>query len=136
MKKIILAIFLILALALSVSAYEIDDSIIDGLNTTTDVSDVLSQNQDKNVMLVFDRDSCVYCDLFKQNTLSNSKVQKELNENYIVCIVDINKHPDVADKYDVFGTPVTVVLNSTGDEVLRFEGDYQSDEFLEGLKEI
>ena len=136
MKKIILAIFLMMTLTLAVSAYEVDDTFINGLNTTDDVSDVLGQKQDKNVMLIFDQDSCVYCDLLKENVLSDSNVQKELNSNYIVVIVDINKYPDVAAKYNVFGTPTTVVVNSTGDEIYRLEGYVESDEFQNALKEI
>lgn len=54
MKRILLAIFLMMTLTLAVSAYEVDDSIVDGLNTTDDVDGVLAQKQDKNVMLVFD----------------------------------------------------------------------------------
>lgn len=136
MKRIVLAVFLILALTLAVSAYEVDDTVIDGLNTTSDVSDVLSQKQDRNVVLIFDSESCIYCDLLKENTLSDSDVQKELNENYIVCIVDTDSHPDLAEEYAIFGTPITVVLNSTGDEVYRIEGYIESDEFLNDLKEI
>lgn len=78
MKRIVLAIFLMLTLTMAVSAYELDSSIVDGLNVTDDVDDVLSQKQDKNVMLVFDQDSCVYCDLFKENVLADANVQKEL----------------------------------------------------------
>ena len=136
MKRIVLAIFLMLMLTMAVSAYELDSSIINGLNVTDDVDDVLSQKQDKNVMLVFDQDSCVYCDLFKDNVLSDANVQKELNDNYIVVIVDINRHPDVAGQYNVFGTPTTVVIDSNGNIVYRLEGYVESDRFLDGLKGI
>lgn len=87
-------------------------------------------------MLVFDKNSCIYCDLFKENVLADSNVQKELNSNYIVGIVDINKHPDVADKYDVFGTPTTVVINPDGKEIYRLEGYVESGDFLDALKGI
>lgn len=136
MKKIILAIFLILTLTSAVSAYEIDNTTIDGLNVTDDVNDVLGQKQDKNVMLIFDSNSCVYCDLLKENVLADSNVQKELNDNYIVVLVDINKHADIAAKYDIYGTPTTVVLNSSGDEIYKLEGYVESDEFLDAIKEI
>lgn len=136
MKKIILAVFLMLTLTMAVSAYEVDDSVIDGLNTTSDVNAVLSEKTDKKVMLVFDSDSCVYCDLFKQNVLSDSEVQSVLNDNYTVVFVDINKYYDISDKYKVFGTPTTVVINPDGDEIYRLEGYVESDEFLDGLRAI
>ena len=56
MKKIILAIFLMLTLAMAVSAYEVDDTTIDGLNTTTDVDEVLGERQEQNVMLSYFND--------------------------------------------------------------------------------
>lgn len=43
MKRVVLAIFLMMTLTVAVSAYEFDSSIIDGLNVTGDVGDVLSQ---------------------------------------------------------------------------------------------
>ena len=136
MKRILLAIFLMMTLTLAVSAYEVDDAVVDGLNTTDDVDGVLAQKQDKNVMLVFDQENCVYCDLFKDNVLANANVPKELNGNYIVVIVDINRHPGVADEYNVFGTPTTVVIGTDGNEVYRLEGYVEVDEFLNALKEI
>lgn len=136
MRRIILAVFLILTLTLTVSAYEMDNTIIDGLNVTTSVESVLNEKQDKNVMLVFDSDSCVYCDLLKENVLANPDVQKELNDKYIVVLVDVNKHSDIALKYKAYGTPTTVILNQSGDEIYRIEGYVESDEFLNGLKEI
>lgn len=136
MKRIILAIFLILALTASVSAYEMDDTVIDGLNVSTHPDAVLNQHPDKDVLLVFDSASCVYCDLLKQNVLSNPDVQKVLNDKCIVALVDVNKHADLALKYKAYGTPTTVIVNKTGDEVQRIEGYVESDEFLDALKEI
>lgn len=136
MKRIILAMLLMMTLMLAVSAYEMDDTIIDGLNVTTSVEAVLNQHPDKNVMLVFDSKSCAYCDMLKENVLGNPDVQKELNDKYIVVLVDVNKHADIALKYKIYGTPSTVILNKTGDEIYRIYGYVESDEFLDAIKEI
>lgn len=136
MKRIVLAIFLMLALMASLSAYEMDDTVIDGLNVSTHPDAVLNQPHDKNVMLVFDSASCVYCDMLKENVLSNPDVQKVLNDKYIVALVDVSKNTDLALKYKAYGTPVTVILNQSGDEIYRIEGYVESDDFLDGLKGI
>ena len=52
-------------------------------------------------VIFFDQASCAYCDMLKNNVLSNSDVQKQLNENYVVLFVDINENPKFADKYRV-----------------------------------
>ena len=132
MKKLIFSALLVMLLATAASAQDIDGA----LNVTSDVNAVLSQNHDRNVMLIFDQESCVYCDLFKQNVLSDKAVQNELNDSYVVTIVDINKYPDVAARFNVFGTPSCVVLDSNGKEIYRLEGYVESDEFLSDLKEI
>ena len=135
---LIISIILLLAVPLAISAVDFENTTIKGLNITTDVDGALNeaQSQNKSIALIFDQDSCVYCELLKDNVLSNSDVQKELNENYIVVLVDISKKPDVAAKYDVFGTPTVQFLDSSGNEIGRIEGFVESDEFLKTLKEI
>ena len=129
---------LLLTLTVTVSAVDFENTTIKGLNITHDVDGAFSeaQNQNKSLALIFDQDSCVYCEILKDNVLTNSDVQKELNENYIVVLVDINKNPDVADKYDVFGTPTVQFLDSDAKEIGRIEGYVESAEFLKTLKEI
>lgn len=140
MKKYVLISFviLLLTLTLAVSAVDFENTTIKGLNLTTDVDGVLSeaQSQNKSLALIFDQDSCVYCEMLKDNVLSNSTIQKELNEKYIVVLLDINKNPDIAGKYGVFGTPTIKFLNPNGTEITEIEGYLDSNEFSKALKEI
>lgn len=140
MKKyiFIVAVISLLALTSAVYSFDFDDTLIQGLNVTTDVDGAFnaSQSENKTLAIIFDQDSCVYCDMLKDNVLSNSDVQKELNENFIVLLVDINKNPDIAQKYEVFGTPTIQFLDSNGNNVIKIEGYLESDEFLETIKEI
>lgn len=126
MKKyaLITLTILILTTTLAVSAVDFENTTIKGLNITTDVDGALSeaQSQNKTIALIFDQDSCVYCEIFKDDVLANRDVQKELNENCIVALVDINKNPDIADKYDIFGTPTVQFLDPNGKEISKIEG--------------
>ncbi|WP_407424874.1 thioredoxin family protein [Methanobrevibacter sp.] len=135
---IISLVMLILASTMAVSAIDFENTTIRGLNITTDVDGALSeaQIQNKSVALLFDQDSCVYCEILKDDVLSNSTVQKELNEKYIVVLVDINKNPEIAGKYDIFGTPTIQFLKPNGTEAGKIEGYLESDEFLNAIKEI
>ena len=141
MKKYILtglAVMVLLTLTMAVSAVDFDSGEIQGLNVTTDVDGAfsLAQSQNKTVAIIFDQDSCVYCDMLKDNVLSDKNVQKELNEKCIVLLVDINKNPQTAGKYQVFGTPVVHFVDGNGKTVQKIEGYVESDEFLSALKEI
>ncbi len=140
MKKyaLICLIMLLLTLTVTVSAADFENTTIKGLNITSDVDGAFSeaQNQNKNIALVFDQESCVYCDMLKDNVLSKPDIQKELNEKYVVVLVDINKNPNIAAKYKVFGTPAVIFLDSNGKEISEINGYVESNEFLKTLKEI
>ena len=134
MKKSILLLLIVLlfSLILAVSGQTVE------LSQTNDLNNVLSNAtiENKTVMLVFDQDNCVYCDMFKKDTLNNLEVQKALNESFIVVMVDINKNPDLANKYHVFGTPASVFLNGNGSEIHRIDGYVGASEFLSELRKI
>lgn len=140
MKRYILitSVIIILTMTLAVSAVDFENETIKGLNITTDFDGALSeaQIQNKSIALIFDQDSCVYCEMLKNDVLSNKDIQKELNEKYIVVIVDINKNPEIAAKYEVFGTPTVQFLDSNGSEISKIEGYVDSNEFSKTLKEI
>ena len=140
MKKyvFVLAVFMLIALASAVYSVEFDDKVIQGLNVTTDVDGAFntSQSANKTVAVIFEKDDCVYCDMLRDDVLSDSDVQKQLNENFVVVLADIYKYPDIADKYDVYGTPTVQFIDPTGHEIVKIEGYVDSDEFLQILKEI
>ena len=140
MKKHVLIVLAVAMLTLTSVVYvlDFDDSQISGLNVTTDIDGAFSESkaQNKTLAIIFDQDNCVYCDMFKEDVLSNRDVQKELNEHYIVLFVDINKNPDIATKYKVYGTPTIQILHSNGKEIYRVEAYVTGDEFLEDLREI
>ena len=140
MKKHVLIVLAVAMLTLTSAVYalDFDDSQISGLNVTTDIDGAFSESkaQNKTLAIIFDQDNCVYCDMFKDDVLSNRDVQKELNEHYIVLLVDINKNPDIATKYKVYGTPIIQFLDSNGKEIYKIKGYVTGDEFLKDLREI
>lgn len=138
MKKLVILAALILIICAGSIASVSASTSINGLNTTDDLNQALKDAKDlnKTVAIVFDQDSCVYCEMLKDDVLSNPQVQKVLNEKCIVVIVDVNKNPDVASKYKVFGTPGTVFVKSDGSEISRVEGYLPANEFLNSIKGI
>lgn len=135
---ILMAIFVVLTVSSAVYAVDFENTTIPGLNITTDIDSAfnVAQSQNKTVIIIFDRENCVYCDMLKKNVLSNNDVQKELNENFVVVLVDINKNPDIAAEYNVFGTPIIQFIDSDGKLIYKIEGYVDSDEFLQSIKEI
>lgn len=140
MKKYVFILMAIMLLALAPAVYSADfeNSTIPGLNMTTDIDLAMNaaQSENKSVVIFFDQASCVYCDMLKSNVLSNSDVQKQLNENYVFLLVDINENPKFADKYRVYGTPIIKFIEPSGKVIHEIQGYVEADEFLKELKEI
>lgn len=140
MKKYVLILMavMLLAAASAVCSADFDNSTVPGLNMTTDIDAAFdaSQSENKPVAIIFDQESCVYCDMLKEDVLSNADVQKELNGKYVLLLVDINKNPEFAAKYNVFGTPIIKFVDSKGKLIDGIEGYMDAGEFLKELKEI
>lgn len=132
MKKIALILIILGIFAIAVSANFAQGT----LNNTTDFQKAIddAQKQNKTIMLVFDQKGCYYCDLFKEDVLSNSEVISELNEDYITVIIDVNQQPQLASKYKVYGTPTIVFIDANENQIDRIEGYVDADEFLDILK--
>ena len=140
MKRYVLISAVVMLIALTSAVYSVDfeDNTISGLNITTDVEGAfdISQSENKTLAILFDQDSCVYCEMLKDDVLSNPDVQKQLNENFVVLLVDINRNPDIAAEYDVYGTPTIQFIDPNGHEISKIEGYVDSSEFMHALKEI
>lgn len=132
MKKILFVGLILAVLTLGVSFGFVADSLENTTDLTKAISDAQSQN--KSILLIFDQDGCYYCDLLKQNTLSNKDLLSKLNEGYITVIVDINKEPQLAAKYHVFGTPTMIFLDSNQKQIGKIDGYVEANEFLDYIK--
>ena len=136
---LILALVFVAFISISaVSSADFNDEMVAGLNSTSDLNMGLSEAQslNKSVLLIFDQNSCYYCDLLKEDTLSDKDVQDMLNENYVVVFVDVNEQYNLAADFQVMGTPTCVILDSDGNNVSRIDGYVSGDEFLDAVKEI
>ena len=62
-----------------------EGSYIEGLYFCNDLKHAFedAKAHHRNVMIVFDGAACIYCEYLKEDTLTDSAVQKEINDNYI-----------------------------------------------------
>ena len=113
-------------------------SYIDGLYFCNDLKHAFedAKAHHRNVMIVFDGAACIYCDYLKEDTLSDSTVQKEINDNYIILITQTSESPELTSQLNIYGTPTTVVLDEDGNELGRIEGYETPEEYLAHLKGI
>lgn len=119
------------------SKYYVDD-FIDGLYFCNDFEYAFKEAKahNRNVMIIFDGAACIYCEYLKEGTLTDSSVQKEINENNILLITESSESPELFQQLDVYGTPTTVILDQDGNELGRIDGYEPPEEYLRDLKEI
>ncbi len=136
--KIILLVMAIVLSLIFVNTIFADNSLENSLNISDNYEQSLenAKVENKSIVLIFNQKSCSWCEVFKRNTLENHDVIDRLNSKFITVVVDINKNPEVASKYSVYGTPTIIFLDSNTNEIKRNEGYLPPDEFLEIIKGI
>ena len=115
-----------------------EGSYIDGLYFCNDLNQAFkdAKAHHRNVMIVFDGAACIYCDYLKEDTLSDSAVQKEINDNYIILITQTSESPELTSQLNIYGTPTTVIFDENANELGRIDGYEPPEEYLAHLKEI
>ena len=113
-------------------------SYIDGLYFCNDLNQAFkdAKAHHRNVMIVFDGAACIYCEYLKEDCLTDSAVQKEINDNYIILITETSESPELSSQLSVYGTPTTVIFDENANELGRIDGYEPPEEYLAHLKEI
>jgi len=78
----------------------------------------ISKELDHSLIVLFSADWCVYCKKLKKDISDNL----DKFEDTTICIVDIDKNPELAKKYKVRSIPKTIVFDKIGNAVKEFKG--------------
>ena len=65
---------------------------------------------------------CHWCHVMDEKTYADSRVIALIRSRYIAVRVDQDAHPDLANRYQDYGWPATVVFNSDGSEIVKRAG--------------
>ena len=106
-----------------------------GLNWHTDLNSALEEAKKTNkpIFIDFYAQWCSYCKKLDENTFSDLQVQEKLKSKYVLAKIDIDKYPNIASDYKVYGVPTIVFLNPNGTEIKRNEGYISPSELLNQL---
>lgn len=89
---------------------------------------VLSQKENKPLLVIFSGENCVFCNLLKKEVLSAN-----LTSKYIVCVLDIKQNKSISRKMNIKMLPTSIVLDKELVEVKRMTG-YDKESYSEWLK--
>jgi thioredoxin 1 len=97
----------------------------------TDLNQTIQQakSTNKSIFVDFYADWCAYCKEMDEVTYTDPQVKEKLTQNYVLLKVDVDENPDVSSKYQAYGLPTMLILDSNGNEVTRISG-FQSPEQL------
>ena len=106
--------------------------------TENPLDKIISNNQDKLVLLDFETDWCVWCDRLDADTYTDERVIDFAKQNLISKKIDAEKDsgPEQKKKYRVRGYPTILLLDTDGNEIDRIVGYRPPDEFLNELNRI
>ena len=89
----------------------------------------------KPVLLYFTGEWCVPCRVMKRQVWADEQVAKSVNANFIPVAIDVGNPNDAAvmDRYNIVGSPVTIVTDPDGNVLRWRDGGLDKSEFLEFL---
>jgi thioredoxin len=102
------------------------------LNWHSDMNSALDEAKKtrKPIMIDFYATWCSYCQQLDNETFQDPRVQEKLSQDYVRVKIDGDQNPDLVSKYNIFGYPTLVFLNSDGQEIKRQEGYLPADQLL------
>jgi hypothetical protein len=60
---------------------------------------------------------CHWCHVMDETTYSDAEIAKSINDNFVPVRVDIDRRPDVAERYNRGGFPTTAFLSDRGESI-------------------
>ena len=79
---------------------------------------------------------CHWCHVMDETTYKDLRVLKLLQERYVTVGVDQDSRPDLANRYENYGWPATIVFDGDGKEIVKRRGYLTPDEMASMLQAI
>src|SRR5476651_1742715 len=81
-----------------------------------------AKQEKKYVLLDLHAVWCHWCHVMDEKTYSDPKVIALIRSNYIAVGVDQDSRPDLANRYENYGWPATVIFSGDGGEIAKRRG--------------
>ena len=81
-----------------------------------------AQHEHRFVLLDLEAVWCHWCHVMDVETYADPQVIALIRSHYLAVKVDQDSRPDLANRYEDYGWPATVVFNSDGSEIVKRQG--------------
>ncbi len=100
--------------------------------TDFDVALAKARSDGKQVVIDFFATWCGPCKMMERNTFTDAKVQQRM-AGFVPLKIDVDRQPEIAQRYGIEGLPTTAVVDADGKPVARAVGYLDPDGFLKVL---
>jgi uncharacterized protein YyaL (SSP411 family) len=94
-----------------------------------------AHREGKLVLLDGAAEWCHWCHVMDATTYRDPEVGRILSERFIAIRVDVDEHPDLAERYGAWGWPATIVFSPQAEEIGKYRGYLPPDELRRVLSE-
>lgn len=94
-----------------------------------------AKKENKMVYLFIGADVCKHCERFKEQTLSNKALIKDMKEDYILLYMSRDQH-DIPDRFEKYGVPFHYFLTSEGKIIAEVQGSRELEGWYDVLDEV
>ena len=126
--------FLVISLAYAWYCYYVPANSVAWAESYAAAQTKASQTE-KPVLLYFSGEWCVPCRIMKRKVWADEQVAESVNANFIPVAIEVDNPDDAAvlARYNIGGSPVTIVTDPEGNVLRWREGGLEKSEFLEFL---
>lgn len=124
-------VVVLVLLALFLSADKKQSAEQGSLTWNTDLNSALTtaKNINKPVLVDFYASWCTYCREMDENTFQDPRVKQKLSD-YVLVKINGDQNPDLVKKYQIYGYPTILILDSNGNIIKTISGYQSPDNFL------
>ncbi len=122
----ILAIFVVMSMPAAAPA---------GWGEDFDEAVAAAADKQSYLIVAFHMQGCSPCREMERTVLASEQVESALKD-YVKVRVDVDRERELANRFNVFGTPTFAVVNVRGDVLARCTGYQPIDQFLSFLRQV
>ena len=95
-----------------------------------------ARREGKYVLLDGAAEWCHWCHVMDETTYLDPEIARILRERFVTLRIDVDEHPDLAERYGEWGWPATIIFSPDGREIGKYRGYIPPDELRGILSDI
>ncbi len=109
-----------------------------GVTFHTSLSQGINESKERSlpIFLYFRSETCYWCIVFENESLSDERIIDTLNKNFVLISIDPLKQKKAAANLNAWSSPYMIFFDSDGGEILRIPGYVKKEDFMVKLDEV